>query len=120
MVARIFATDSDDMMPPPDSGKSLNDDEKKLIREWIKQGAPWETHWSFEPARRPDIPTVKDTDWPNNAIDFFILSKLEANGMRPSKEADPQTLMRRLHLDVTRGCHQAWILSVSLQSRRTH
>ncbi|MBT6237837.1 MAG: DUF1553 domain-containing protein [Verrucomicrobia bacterium] len=101
LVARIFASDSDDVMPPPDSGKSLNDDEKKLIREWIKQGAPWETHWSFEPARRPDIPTVKDTDWPNNAIDFFILSKLEANGMRPSKEADPQTLMRRLHLDVT-------------------
>ena len=101
MVARIFATDSDDVMPPPDSGKSLNEDEKQLIREWIKQGAPWATHWSFEPLREPDIPSVKNSEWPNNAIDFFILNKLEANGIRPSKEADPQTLMRRLHLDLT-------------------
>ena len=101
LVARIFTTDSDDVMPPPDSGKSLDEDERQLIRDWIEQGAPWETHWSFEALHRPDVPEVKNSDWPVNTIDYFILAKLEANGIRPSKEADPQTLMRRLHLDLT-------------------
>ena len=101
LISRIFTSDEDDMMPPPDSGKSLKEHEKQLIRDWIAQGAPWETHWAFESLRRPNVPSVKDADWPVNAIDYFILAKLEANGLRPSKEADPQTLMRRLHLDLT-------------------
>ena len=101
LIARINTSDPDDAMPPADSGKSLNPEEKQLIREWIEQGAPWETNWSFEPLHRPNVPSVKNSDWPVNAIDYFILAKLEANGIRPSEVADPQTLMRRLHLDLT-------------------
>jgi hypothetical protein len=101
LITRIEATDPDLTMPPPDSGKTLSAADKALIRNWIDQGANWETHWSFEPILAPEVPQVHDSDWPINPIDFFILSKLEAQGMRPSKEADAATLARRLHLDVT-------------------
>jgi len=100
-INRIFATDEDEIMPPPKSGKSLSPDDKALLKTWVEQGAPWEMHWSFEPLHRPEVPTVKDSDWPVNPIDFFILSKLEREGIQPSTPANPRTLSRRLHLDLT-------------------
>src|SRR3954467_15029122 len=47
VVERIFSTDADEMMPPPDSGKVLSDAERALLRRWIKQGAKYEKHWAF-------------------------------------------------------------------------
>src|SRR2546425_5985975 len=41
----------------------------RSIREWIDQGAKWQTHWSFDPPKRPPIPEVKDKTWPRNSID---------------------------------------------------
>lgn len=100
-IERIFTSDADEIMPPPNSGKSLKEEDKVLLRTWIEQGAPWEMHWSFEPLRRPKVPTVKNSEWPVNPIDFFILSKLEKGGIHPSLPADLRTLSRRLHLDLT-------------------
>ena len=57
-------------------------------------------HWSFIAPERPQPPSVKQADWPRNAIDQFVLSKLEANDLRPSPEADKITLLRRVHLDL--------------------
>ena len=45
-------------------------------------------HWSFVPPTRPGLPSVKDPSWPRNAIDRFILDRLEAEGLKPSPEAD--------------------------------
>ncbi len=58
-------------------------------------------HWSFELPRRPSPPRVKDAGWPRNAIDSFILDRLEQEGLQPAPEASPQTLIRRVTLDLT-------------------
>ncbi len=58
-------------------------------------------HWSFRPPRRPPLPTVKNAEWPRNAIDHFVLARLEKEGLTPSSEADKTTLIRRLSLDLT-------------------
>ena len=88
-------------MPPASSGRTLTPKQIELIREWIDQGAKWESHWSFEPPKRPAIPEVKDKKWPRNPIDNFTLARLEAEGLKPSAEADKATLLRRVSFDLT-------------------
>src|SRR5262245_31778864 len=61
---------------------------------------PKTSHWSYQPPARPALPTVKNTIWPRNAIDYFILARLEKDGLTPSPEADRHTLIRRLYLDL--------------------
>ncbi|MGH7138961.1 MAG: DUF1549 domain-containing protein, partial [Pirellulales bacterium] len=100
LVRRVFATD-DDQMPPADSNKRLTAAEKLLLKEWIASGAAWQEHWSFVAPRRPALPSVSRADWPRNPIDHFILARLDAEGLRPSPEADRRTLIRRLSLDLT-------------------
>ena len=100
LLERILSEDPSEVMPPPESGKELSPEQKSHLKTWIEQGAPWGTHWAFKPLVRPAVPEVKDNDWPINAIDYFILSKLEQQGLRPSKAAKPATLIRRLHLDL--------------------
>jgi hypothetical protein len=56
--------------------------------------------WSFKPPVLPTLPQVKNQTWPRNAIDRFILARLEAEGLTPSPEADRTTLIRRLSLDL--------------------
>jgi Protein of unknown function (DUF1549)/Planctomycete cytochrome C len=63
----------------------------------IEDGRKW---WAFQPVRPAAKPAVKDTTWPGNEIDFFILSKLEAAGIKPSPAADPRTLVRRVYVDL--------------------
>src|SRR5436190_21240391 len=77
MVRRITATDPDDIMPPPKTGRTLSALEIELIKRWIQQGAPYSPHWAFVKPERAALPTVKMKSWPRNAIDYFILAKLE-------------------------------------------
>jgi hypothetical protein len=98
---RITSGDPDQRMPPPDSGLSITPHQTRLIQRWIAQGATWQAHWSFIPLTRPALPTVSRPEWPRNAIDHFILSRLDRNGLVPAPEADRTTLLRRLHLDLT-------------------
>jgi hypothetical protein len=58
-------------------------------------------HWSFQPVRAPALPSVKNNAWPITPVDFFILAKLEANGVSPSVPADKRTLLRRITFDLT-------------------
>ena len=88
-------------MPPVSSGRVLTPKQIELFREWIDQGAKWQSHWAFDPPRRPAIPEVKDKTWPKNPIDNFILARLEAEGLKPSPEADKATLLRRVSFDLT-------------------
>jgi len=87
-------------MPPPETGNKLTPEEIELIGRWIDQGAHYEAHWAFEPPRRPALPEVHNTGWPKNEIDYFVLARLEAEGLKPSPEADRYTLIRRLYLDL--------------------
>lgn len=55
-------------------------------------------HWSYQPVSRPAIPTSAGPA--ANPIDSFVRARLAAEGMQPSPEADPRTLMRRLCFDL--------------------
>lgn len=57
-------------------------------------------HWAFQSLRQASPPAVKNTAWPRNDVDRFVLAKLEANGLSPAPEADAATLIRRLYLDL--------------------
>ncbi|MSR58253.1 MAG: DUF1553 domain-containing protein [Planctomycetaceae bacterium] len=57
-------------------------------------------HWSFRPVVRPQPPVVRDPARPSNAIDTFILARLEAEGIAPSPPTDRVTLIRRITLDL--------------------
>jgi len=101
LIARITTGDEDDVMPPPDTGKTLSDDEKKLFRDWIAQGGEYEAHWAYIPPKRTPMPTVSARAWPSGAIDRFILARIESANLSPSPQADAATLARRLHFDLT-------------------
>ena len=58
-------------------------------------------HWAYVNPKRPEPPKVKDTAWVRNPIDDFVLARLEQEGLRPSPEAEKETLIRRLSLDLT-------------------
>ncbi len=59
------------------------------------------THWSFVPPTRPQLPQIEDTLWPQNAIDYFVLTRLRPAGLAPSGEANRETLIRRVSFDLT-------------------
>ncbi len=96
-------------MPP--TGK-LEAAEVEALRNWINMGAPWpagaakaaepaERHWAFQPVGDPKPPQVRETAWVRNDIDRFILSRLEAKGLRPAPAADKLTLLRRVTYNLT-------------------
>src|SRR5580704_15542377 len=101
IVRRITAAKPALRMPPVASGLKLTDTEIDTLRQWIAQGAKWQKHWSFIPPVRPVLPEVKNTAWPRNPIDRFILQRLEREGLQPTPEATPETLIRRVSLDLT-------------------
>ena len=98
---RITAEDPARRMPPAYSQKTLNDDQVELIRRWIEEGAVWRQHWAFIPPGRPEPPQVKDTSWPRQDLDRFVLKRLEAEGLDPSPPAQRSRLLRRVTLDLT-------------------
>lgn len=98
---RMTSTDSSERMPPTDSGRTLTKSEIALIRKWIEQGAEWQQHWSFIAPQRSRLPKVQDESWPRNAIDYYILARLEIEGLKPSTRANKRTLIRRLSFDLT-------------------
>ncbi|HZJ19278.1 MAG TPA: c-type cytochrome domain-containing protein, partial [Pricia sp.] len=102
----IISEDGDELMPPPDSKLALNPYEKKLIKKWIEQGAQFEKHWAFLTPKKAETPKFKTSDpiyteWGENEVDGFILSKLEENELHPSEKASDETLIRRISLDLT-------------------
>ncbi len=130
LVRRITSGDESERMPPQESGKELTADQIELLRRWIEQGAEYQPHWSYIPPRRPPVPAVPvptatsgtasatqgrsresdassrrssgtSAEWPVNEIDRFILARLGVEGLQPSPEADPGTLVRRLYFDLT-------------------
>lgn len=97
--------------PMPLDADPLPEDQIALIERWIAAGAPGvdsdastkqvrSNHWSFQPIARPKLPIVHDCEWMRQPLDAFLLSRLEMEEITPSPEADPSTLLRRLHLDL--------------------
>src|SRR5262245_5719696 len=100
LVRRIFSADEGERMPPPTANKALSDKQKEILRRWIAAGAEFAPHWAFVAPRQLPPPQVKQSDWPRNPIDHFVLARLEAAGLAPSPPADKYALVRRVYLDL--------------------
>ncbi|MFN0197098.1 MAG: PSD1 and planctomycete cytochrome C domain-containing protein, partial [Planctomycetaceae bacterium] len=97
----------------------LGKDDVALIKAWIDQGAAWPEDqiliaheaesskakarniWSLQPIKAPAFPAIEQQEWIRNGIDAFILERLEKEGVTPSPEANRETLIRRVTLDLT-------------------
>lgn len=100
LVRRITSADADEVMPPPTTGKKLTPREIELLTAWVRQGAPYALHWSYQKPVRPQLPAVQNQAWARGAIDRFLLARLEREHLQPAAEADRYTLIRRLSLDL--------------------
>ena len=112
LIERVTSGKEGFRMPPGDSPVPAA--EIELLRQWIDEGAAWEEfskpasatlpgkekHWSFQPVGRPPLPKVSDASWARNAVDHFVLAKLDAKGLKPSPEAETTTLIRRVYFDL--------------------
>jgi len=101
LFQRLSHADAARRMPPASFDRKPTKEQIELVGKWIDEGAEWQTHWSYAPPQRPELPPVANKAWPKNAIDHFVLSRLEKEGLKPSPEADRTTLIRRLTLDLT-------------------
>lgn len=102
-------------MPPPDSNRTLSDDDKRILDAWIEQRAPYAEHWAFTTPQPTSPPTdlfehLANRDgwdrqtrarWSENPVDVFVASRLVQEDLFPSPEADPETLLRRVALTLT-------------------
>lgn len=97
---RISTDDEDDMMPHPDSTKSLTQGEKDLLKRWIEEGAEYEKHWAYVAPKPTEPPVIENRSWTKNPIDQFVLARLAVEGLSPVQEAERRTLIRRVSLDL--------------------
>ena len=122
LVARIFSTDEDELMPPPSTKRTLTPEQKDTLRRWVAAGAEYQQHWAFVKPKQAKVPDVSaqlsvlsaqskqhvqseklsTEHWAlsTNPIDAFILKRLLEANLAPSPEADPATLCRRIYLDL--------------------
>jgi hypothetical protein len=117
LLLRAIRYDGKPRMPP--DGK-LTDRQIEVLTRWVKLGVPWpkvavlhlpaeggfkitdqqRKFWAFQQVKAVAVPVVRDRAWVQSSIDPFILSALEAKGLRPSKRADKRTLLRRATFDL--------------------
>ena len=101
LMHRISHADVEKRMPPEESNRKLTATEIDLVRRWIKEGAPWQQHWAFQPLVQPATPQLAQDNWSKNSIDQFVLRRLRSEGLVPARQASAETLVRRVAFDVT-------------------
>ena len=95
LVVRAIHESLDEIMPPTKSKiPKLTSKEVNTIKDWIKSGAKYQQHWAFTPIKNPKY------DSKSNLIDSFIEKRLEKEELTLSNEANPNTLIRRVYLDL--------------------
>ena len=97
LIKRLASTDSDEVMPPPDSHRTLTAAQKEILKRWIAEGAEYKEHWAFVTPVRPALPGNGE----KHPVDAFVVEKLTRAGLTLSPEAPKATLLRRLSLDLT-------------------
>jgi len=101
MIARVFSTDADEVMPPSSTKVELPEREKAVLRAWVEAGGRYQAHWAYLPPKQAPLPSISNLKFQiSNPIDRFILARLEKENLVPSPEADRFTLVRRLYLDL--------------------
>ena len=97
LVARVLSTDESEMMPPPESKRTLTPQQKETLRRWVEEGAKYQTHWAFEPIAHRPAPAADLA----NPVDRFIDSRLRDAKLPVQPEADRETLIRRVAFTLT-------------------
>jgi hypothetical protein len=96
IIRRILSKNPEFVMPPPDAHlAAIPPEQVETLRRWIAAGAPYEPHWSFVPPVKSTVPAG------THPVDHFINGRLAAENITPGPPADPETLVRRIHLDLT-------------------
>src|SRR6266566_2035837 len=101
LYKRIISTNAEYRMPPKEAHKTLSAHDVAVIERWITQGAVYKPHWAYI---TPTIVTPDKTKWDGqavNEIDRYVHAKLAKEGLSPSSEADRETLINRVTLDLT-------------------
>jgi hypothetical protein len=91
------ASDPDHM---PQRGVALGEQEIRILRTWVKQGAKWQDHWAYVAPKLESIPQPHDRQWVLNPVDAFVRARLERHGLQPSPRAECAQLLRRVTLDL--------------------
>ncbi|MST00365.1 MAG: DUF1553 domain-containing protein [Pedosphaera sp.] len=118
LIRAVRYADPDLQMPPK---RKLAPDQIAALERWVKLGAPdpraavapvvgkktgmtveeGRKFWAYQPVKSTAAPSVKDTAWPRNDLDRFILARIEAKNLKPAADADRATLARRVYFDLT-------------------
>jgi hypothetical protein len=113
LIVDAVGYDSDPKMPPKGKLPAAAIDD---IKAWVKMGAPWPAaspttqeqekspvgrSWAFQPVQNPPYPLLSDRAWPKTSVDWFVLDKLDARGIKPSPPADRRTMIRRWSFTLT-------------------
>lgn len=112
LIEVVSSDNADTRMPPVDAGDPLLEDQILALRSWIDEGANWDEsllptpipetdHWAFQSIERPDVPLVMRNSWVRTPVDAFIARRHRQLGITPSGPASPETLRRRIALDLT-------------------
>lgn len=97
LYLRISSQDSEQLMPPSDHKKPLSAAQIALLKQWIMEGAKYETHWAFTSPKKSLLPSMGSL----SPIDAFVRARLAQEKLTPSSPASSSTLCRRLYLDLT-------------------
>ena len=89
-------------MPSAGSNKVLTPDEIATLERWIEEGGEYQPHWAFVVPEKAPLPTSPSSNRTENEIDRFAVDRLRQVGLSPSEEADPETLINRVSLDLDR------------------
>ena len=98
LMELIRSADKDEVMPPPESHKTMGAREIALLERWIAQGAEYEGHWSYEPVVKA---SPLANDWSDKPIDGFVFEKLAEAGLKPNPPEDTRRFHRKLSFDLT-------------------
>ncbi len=93
LYLRITSKKRSEVMPPPESHKTLSAEEIDILRKWITQGAKYEEHWAYQAIEKVDAQ-------PGREIDFLVQQRWEAEGIKGSDSASREALIKRLSWDL--------------------
>lgn len=107
-MRRIESHDPEERMPYRE--EPLSGEEISTLKQWIKEGAAWGEHWAYKSVETPVVPRParrlwgllppEKNNWVKNDLDWFVLDRLQKEGIHPSDEAGKATLLRRVSLDL--------------------
>lgn len=101
VVRRMFASDPEDLMPPPERKNPISKAQRALIKQWIAEGAEYKGHWAFQRIVKPAVPPVQSLERRRTALDAFVLKRLEEQGLGFAADVRKEKLIRRVAFDLT-------------------